>query len=1004
MKTRKSKRPLYSAMAVGVSVSLCLMVVPLLAGDGFPRVPPTPPEKAEATFEVLHGFRMKLIAAEPLVASPVDLAYDEDGRAYVVEMRDYPFPEEKNAAPTVFPGTVRLLEDVDGDGKFDRATIFADQLAWPTSVCCYRGGVFVAAAPDIWYFKDTDGDRKADVRRKVFTGFSRYNVQAIMNSLRWGLDNKIYGAASGNGGTVRHADRPDEPLIQLTRRDFRFDPVTEKIEAISGGERYGACFDDWGNRFLCNIRNPVQHVVLPLHYLARNPHLVVPSVIHDVAESGDQLRVYRISPPEPWREFRAQRWSLEGASMPRSELIGAGYWTSSSGVCVYRGAAYPEEFRGNVFIGEVAGNLIHRQILTRDGVTFKSSRADENTEFVRSRDNWFRPVNFVNAPDGTLTVLDMYRETIEHPWSIPDDIKAQLDLSSGKERGRLYRLEAPKFTASKLPKLSTASTVELVAHLESPHSWYRETAQRLLFERQDRSAVDPLRKLVRAEGNPLAKLHALYVLSGISELTYAEVQRAMSDSEPEVARHGVLMGESFRAQEPILLVELRKKLPNDIRVRFQTALSIGQVINDPSAFDTLLDIARQDTADPWMRIAILTSASGIAGELADNLLKQEKLDDANRVGRLELVRQLAFLQGIEPSNEGAIVLLRSVGRDRFSVPNDLAYAALRGLGEGLARRKTRLDDLLNQPHSISGVIAWPDRIRELLQDAPSAASDVTKTIAERRMALELIAFSSPKQAVSPLLALLRPGESRELQQTALRVLGSLNEVSIATELVKRWKHLTPPLRDEAATILLSRPTWQAPLIAALEEGDIPVAQLSIPQRTRLAAIRDEKLADRVKSVLASFVVGPRKEAIERYQESLTLKGEGSRGQIVYRRECMNCHKLRGEGHDVGPSLETIQHRSPQEILIHVLDPNREVSPNFLEYVVRLTDGRVLTGLIASETDAGLTIRRAQLQEETILRSEIEDIASSGKSLMPEGVEQKITPQEMADLITFLRSN
>src|SRR5262249_11391930 len=152
----------------------------------------------------------------------------------------------------------------------------------------------------------------------------------------------------------------------------------------------------------------------------------------------------------------------------------------------------PEPFRGNVFIGEVAGNLIHRQILERDGVTFKSRRADENTEFVRSRDNWFRPVNFVNAPDGTLTVLDMYRETIEHPWSIPDDIKAQLDLTSGSDRGRLYRLTPPWFDHSWRPKLSEATTADLVTCLNSPHSWFHETAQRLLFERQDKAAVDPL--------------------------------------------------------------------------------------------------------------------------------------------------------------------------------------------------------------------------------------------------------------------------------------------------------------------------------------------------------------------------------------------------------------------------------------------------------------------------------------------------------------------------------
>src|SRR5262245_22222354 len=678
-----------------------------LAADGFPRVPPTPPERAEATFETLHGFRMELIAAEPLVASPVDLAYDEQGRAYVVEMRDYPYPEEKNAAPSEFPGTVRLLEDADGDGKFDKATIFADQLAWPTSVCCYNGGVFVAAAPDIWYFKDTDGDRKADIRRKVFTGFSRYNVQAIMNSLRWGLDNKISGAASGNGGTVRHAERPDDPVIQLTRRDFRFDPVTEKIEAISGGERYGACFDDWGNRFLCNIRNPVQHVVLPLHYLARNPHLIVPSVIHDAAEYGDQLRVYRLSPPEPWREFRAQRWALEGANMPRSELIGAGYWTSSSGVCVYRGGAYPEPFRGNVFIGEVAGNLVHRQILERDGVTFKSRRADENTEFVRSRDNWFRPVNFVNAPDGTLTVLDMYRETIEHPWSIPDDIKAQLDLTSGKERGRLYRLAPPGSSAKKLPSLANCTTAELVGHLKTPHGWWRETAQRLLFERQDKSAIEVLQRLARSSELRQARLHAIYAITGLTDPSVEDLRAALSDDHPEIRRHGIFLSEphlrqadwTFLQEAPLIpgagregpgipATVLRRRIDPDPIVRFQLALSIGdagQVAEDPAKTGgygagpktlphgggkgvadsrgglaishALHTIASQDSHDSWMRAAILGSALRVNSQFASNLVMNGPSKNESSKSHAALLLELAVLVGVEGKDESIRLLL-----------------------------------------------------------------------------------------------------------------------------------------------------------------------------------------------------------------------------------------------------------------------------------------------------------------------------------------------------------
>jgi putative membrane-bound dehydrogenase-like protein len=290
-----------------------LVVVSLAAGDEpsprlqsaqipeFPRVAPTEPQQAAATFECQHGFSMQLVAAEPLLTDPVDLAYDEDGRAYVVEMRDYPFPEEKNAEPKEFIGQVRLLIDDDGDGRMDRSTVFADKLAWPTSVACWKGGVFVAAAPDIWYFKDLGGDGKADVREKVFTGFSRYNVQAIMNNLEWGLDGRLYGAASGNGGNVRPADEPQAMPIAVTRRDFSFDPDKRDFRVESGGERFGNSFDDWGNRFLCNIRNPVQHVVLPAKYLARNPLLAVPRAVQDAAAFGDQLRVYRISPPEAWR-------------------------------------------------------------------------------------------------------------------------------------------------------------------------------------------------------------------------------------------------------------------------------------------------------------------------------------------------------------------------------------------------------------------------------------------------------------------------------------------------------------------------------------------------------------------------------------------------------------------------------------------------------------------------------------------------------------------------------
>jgi putative membrane-bound dehydrogenase-like protein len=975
--------------------------------DKFPRVPPKEPAEAIKSFECQHGFSMQLVAAEPLVMDPVDMAYDEDGRGYVVEMRDYPFPEEKNAEPKVFLGQVRLLFDDDGDGRMDRSTVFADQLAWPTSVCCWKGGVFVAAAPDIWYFKDTNGDGKADERRKVFTGFSRYNVQAIMNNMKWGLDHRIYGAAAGNGGDVRQAgeEHATDKKVSLARRDFRFDPVTEKLEATSGGERYGNCFDDWGNRFLCNIRNPVQHVVLPAHYLARNPHLVVPRTVNDVAESGDQLRVFRISEPEAWRTYRAQRWSLDRVNYPRSELIGAGFWTSSSGATVYRGGAYGDAFRDNVFIGEVAGNLVHRQILTRDGVTFKSRRADPDTEFVRSTDNWFRPVNFVNGPDGCLHVLDMYRETIEHPWSIPDDIKAKLDLSSGNDRGRIWRITPPGFDFSKavpkFPKLSKATTEELVALLESPHSWWRETAHRLLFERQDKSAAEPLRKLLKESKWPQARLHAIWSLEGLRILSGDEVQGAVGDAHDEVACNAIRLDEipRLRERKPSLINEINAsfRAEESRLARFQEAISLGSRSDNDG--ERLTQIALRDADDPWMRAAILSSATDVAPVVLSNLL-MKKFDD--RLGGVELVRELSFVIGARGKDEEISTFMKAFANQRHETHAYLGYAALGGFARGLKTRSQNLTAAVEKEENSSKA-----SLLKLLKEAITIGGDASRNPVERVAALDIFPFFPWDQVRTPLFSALSPQEPREVQRAALKVLSSRDEKDVASELISRWKQLTPPVREEAMTILLSRPAWLPLVVEALEQQSIPAAQLSIPHRARILQAADKALVSRAEKILGPTASSPRKEIVEKYRQALAKLAEAktptdvTKGSIIYRRECANCHQLGKEGFAVGPNLATIRHRSPQEILIHVLDPNREVSPDFVEYSVLLTDGRTLSGLIANETDAGLTLRRSEGKEDAILRREIEQINSSGKSLMPEGVEQKVTPDEMADLVAFL---
>ena len=219
------------------------------------------------------------------------MAFDESGRLYVAEMRDYSEQDKDRL------GRVRLLEDTDGDGRFDKATIFAEDLSWPTAITCYDGGVFVGAAPDIYYLKDTDGDRKADVRKLVYTGFRRNNVQGLLNSFQWGLDNRIHGAASTSGGTD-HAARRSLTFkpVSVSGRDFSFDPRTLELRPESGGAQHGMTFDDWGRKFVCSNSDHIQLVMFEDRYLARNPYVSAPGARVSIAADGPQAEVFRTSP------------------------------------------------------------------------------------------------------------------------------------------------------------------------------------------------------------------------------------------------------------------------------------------------------------------------------------------------------------------------------------------------------------------------------------------------------------------------------------------------------------------------------------------------------------------------------------------------------------------------------------------------------------------------------------------------------------------------------------
>jgi putative membrane-bound dehydrogenase-like protein len=980
----------------------------------FPTTPPTEPQNAAKTFHVLDGFQMQLIAAEPLVTDPVAITYDEDGRAYVCEMNDYPYTDKEHHKhaqenPTDQSiGKVRLLTDTDGDGVFDKATIFAEGLSWPTGAACWKGGIFVTATPDVWYLKDTNGDGVADLRQKVFTGFKKLNVQAVMNNPIWGLDHRIYIAGGSNGGEIQRAPGSESvmPLpadfkpLSIKRNDFSFDPSTGDVRLESGGARFGNTFDDWGNRFLCNIRNPCQHVVLPYRYLARNPYLVVPSALNDCAEAGDQLPVYRTSPPEPWREFRAKRWVQEGSTLPKSELVGAGVVTSSAGITVYRGDAYPPEYRDFVFVADVAGNLFYRMKLVPDGVTFKAVQVDGTKNFCTSDDLWCRPVNFVNAPDGCLHVCDMYREVIEHPWSIPDDIHSAVDLLRGRDKGRLYRLAPKSFKARPTPKLSTSATPDLVALLDHPNAWHRETAQRLLFERQDKAAVTPLHAMVRAQKTTQqGRVGAIWALQKLTEEEVWNIRNYPDEHAREQAFR-MKQNQSNKVQQylPPWGIHDRSKL-----VRFQTALALAEAEDPKLVANGVAYFAQEDGDDPWMRAAILSAGHGLEIPILRRLIAPLAIRETYGfrgsqdpvMVNAELVSTMVkavVLQHQESKLRDLVHTIIQVEPLKLSdAPNKLIAIA-----RGIKSAGQRFEQIVDPMYSAKLTDGW-------LKESRDTASDDDQPLERRLSAIEVISlFDTVEGTLSLSRRLLNTKEPQELQAGIIEALGSYREPAVADMLIEAWPKLTPALRDKATTILLSRTDRITKLLDAIESKKILPSQLSAATKATLGRQKTPALAERIAKLIGDGGSSNRKEVITKYEPVLSMTGDTTRGAKIYETLCMVCHRHLDRGNDVGPNLGTIKAWTAEQILTNVLDPNREVSPNFALYIVETNDGRTLSGLITSETAGNLTLKRADGGTDTVLRSEIKSLTSPGISLMPEGLEAAITPQQMADLITYLK--
>lgn len=953
-------------------------------------------------FAIDERLKIDLYAAEPDVVDPVGLTFDAAGRMYVVEMRDYPYgigPEKKPG------GVIRLLEDTDGDGKADKSTIFARDLSFPTSIVPWNGGVFVTAPPDIIYFKDMDGDGVADQREVYFTGFVQGVTDSNVNGLRWGLDNRIHGLNGGNGGTVR-ALKFSQPPLPLENADFSFDPKTGEIRKTfqtSGG--FGLVFDEFGHSFVTYNINHIQQRIIPLAVLNRFPGMFAVEATQSISDHGEMARIYPISVAETRPNHPEQ----------------AGYFSSAGGVGFIGYDAYPGDLYRSITVGDVVGNLLHRDVLQTNGPIFvaRRSQTEMAREFIASHDNACRLTGLELGPDGALYVIDMQRDVIEHPDYIPKKILEKINIRAGEDRGRIYRIVPRTGLPREALKLAAASLEQLVAELANHNQWRRQTAQRLLIEKDARSLAPKLANIVEKEGYSPARVHALWTLEGMHRLPETTLNIALRDGDSGLRENALRIVELQQGvSKGTLSLAIRLISDPVLSVRLQLAQILGK-LDEERAQAAAAALAISDRGSYWIRVAALASLKEPIAVFQKALAA---IGTNHSAADLDLVRDLADLSIARSERPGGalIELLNQIE----NAPNESALAALEGTERGLGRKtlnQPRLavqpvlnriahksDDLFYATWSLSRRLGLPETPQqaEALKRAVARAQDRNASGADRLNAVRLLAFGKYELVRDALFTNLLGVTDGELQPETLKSLSAFRDPDVAERLVHQWSALPPGLRPAVINLLLSRRPFHDPLVTAMEKGEIRVGELNLNLEQRRTLLRDS--SPDVQARAAKFIgdeeYSNRKSVVEEWIAKLPKEGDPTRGKPVFETVCAQCHRVGDVGKSVGPDLTSVSHRSVEDILSNVLDPNMAINPKFTSYQAETRDGDLITGILEKETPEAVTFLQAGEVRTTVSRKDITRLKSTGISLMPEGLENGLSATQLRDLIAFLQQS
>jgi putative membrane-bound dehydrogenase-like protein len=973
---------------------------PVKAADG-----PLPVATAASQMTLPKGFKATLFAGEPDVVQPIAATLDDRGRLWVVECLSYP---DWDTAPGKGRDRVVILEDQDGDGRFDKRTVFIDQASNLSGIALGFGGVWLCSTPNLVFVPDANRDDQPDgPAQVVLDGWDLKAKHNVFAALSWGPDGWLYGCNGiMSNSKVGKPGAVDAERVTINCGVWRFHPTERQFEAVAHGTTnpWGLDFDDYGEMFITNcVIAHLWHVVPGAHFQRMYGQDVNPYCFELMQSCADHLHWAG----GPWTEARG------GA---KHHEAGGGH--AHSGAMIYLGDSWPAEYRNHLFTCNIHGNRVNQDALERRGSGYVAHHAPD---MLLANDPWFRGLALTYGPDGAAYVLD---------WTDTGECHNYKEVD--RTNGRIYKVTYGdvRLWHDDLSKKTDTELAELQLH---KNDWQVRHARRLLQERSaalgkakvgSSAARQSLEKMLAQQPNSTRRLRALWTLHVTGQFQN-ELPKILDDADPR------LRGWAIR-----LLVEdpsIRPQLPSSLQDKFR-------------------EMAKDDSSS-FVRLCLASALQRLASdkrwEIAGNLLSHgddssdanlplmvwygiEPLVAADPVRALELARQSKIpLVTTFIARRAISVAKAPEGQSPQISGTDALLATLAGAGNSSLQLNLLrgMEQALHGRRQVPMPSAWPEAFAKLSRSDQSdvrrsatgltlifgdksavaalrkLAADNGANTAERTWAIEALVQARDAGIVDTLQSLVT---NAELASPAIRGLATFDQGQTPAIILRHFGRLAAADRINAASALCSRPAWAAELLKAVEHGDVPHTALTADQVRQLAGLGDSKIAAQVEKIWGAVrQSSDEKKALqEKFRAQLapeSLKSaDTSHGRAVFVRVCANCHTLFDQGGKVGPDLTGSQRANLDYVLANVLDPSAVVAREYQLVIVQTDSGRVLNGIIKQEDDSTLTLQTTN-ELVTLTKDEIADRKQTSTSMMPEGLLTSLSDADVRDLVSYLAS-